>query len=112
LFTDAVSELMLNHLCQWCACWLADRIWRALRLADFFGAPLPVSREDPDWGKILRVFVIYWLLSPGSEWLSIVIGLARRHSRIYSTSMPAPVRLQLRKTWRLRASRRCASRHA
>ena len=34
----------------------------------FSGARLPVSREGPDWGKALRLLVIYRLLSPGSEW--------------------------------------------
>jgi hypothetical protein len=63
-----LSELSLAHPRQWGACWLADELWRTLRLADFFGARLPVSREDTDWEKVLRILVIYRLLSPGSEW--------------------------------------------
>ena len=63
-----LSELTLSHPRQWGACWLADHLWRALHLDDFFGARLPVSREDTDWGKVLRILVIYRLLSPGSEW--------------------------------------------
>ncbi len=63
-----LSELSLAHPRQWGACWLADQLWRTLHLDDFFGARLPVSREDTDWEKVLRILVIYRLLSPGSEW--------------------------------------------
>ncbi len=63
-----LSGLTLSHPRQWGACWLADHLWRALHLDDFFGARLPVSREDTDWEKVLRILVIYRLLSPGSEW--------------------------------------------
>jgi transposase len=63
-----LSELTLAHPRQWGACWLANELWRTLRLDDFFGARLPVSREDTDWEKVLRILVIYRLLSPGSEW--------------------------------------------
>jgi len=70
--TEAVQvrldELRLAHPRQWGACWLADHLWRTLHLDDFFGARLPVTREDTDWEKVLRVLVIYRLLSPGSEW--------------------------------------------
>lgn len=63
-----LSELTLSRPRQWGACWLADRLWHTLQLDDFFGARLPVSREDTDWEKVLRILVIYRLLSPGSEW--------------------------------------------
>lgn len=63
-----LSALTLERPRQWGACWLADELWRTLRLDDFFGARLPVSREDTDWEKVLRILVIYRLLSPGSEW--------------------------------------------
>ena len=63
-----LSELSLSHPRQWGACWLGDHLWRTLHLDDFFGARLPVSREDTDWEKVLRILVIYRLLSPGSEW--------------------------------------------
>jgi hypothetical protein len=63
-----LSELSLENPRQWGACWLGDHLWRTLRLDDFFGARLPVSREDTDWEKVLRIIVIYRLLSPGSEW--------------------------------------------
>lgn len=63
-----LSELSLAHPRQWGACWLGDQLWRTLPLDDFFGARLPVSREDTDWEKVLRILVIYRLLSPGSEW--------------------------------------------
>lgn len=63
-----LDTLRLEHPRQWGACWLADQLWRTLHLDDFFGARLPLTREDTDWEKILRILVIYRLLSPGSEW--------------------------------------------
>jgi hypothetical protein len=63
-----LDALRLEHPRQWGACWLADQLWRTLHLDDFFGARLPVSREDTDWEKVLRLLVIYRLLAPGSEW--------------------------------------------
>ena len=63
-----LEALRLEHPRQWGACWLGDQLWRNLHLDDFFGARLPVSREDTDWEKVLRVLVIYRLLAPGSEW--------------------------------------------
>jgi len=63
-----LSELSLEHPRQWGACWLGDHLWRLLHLDEFFGARLPVSREETDWEKVLRILVIYRLLSPGSEW--------------------------------------------
>ncbi len=73
-----LSELTLAHPRQWGACWLADELWRTLHLDDFFGARLPVSRENTDWEKVLRILVIYRLLSPGSEW--------RLHRHWFSTT--------------------------
>jgi hypothetical protein len=73
-----LSELSLENPRQWGACWLADQLWRTLHLDDFFGARLPVSREDTDWEKVLRILVIYRLLSPGSEW--------RLHRHWFSTT--------------------------
>ncbi len=63
-----LDELRLENPRQWGACWLGDHLWRTLHLDDFFGARLPVSREDTDWEKVLRILVIYRLLAPGSEW--------------------------------------------
>lgn len=63
-----LGELRLGHPRQWGGCWLGDHLWRALHLDGFFGARLPVSREGTDWEKVLRILVIYRLLSPGSEW--------------------------------------------
>jgi len=70
--TEAVrvrlDALRLEHPRQWGACWLGDQLWHTLHLDDFFGARLPVSREDTDWEKVLRILVLYRLLAPGSEW--------------------------------------------
>lgn len=63
-----LGELSLAHPRQWGACWLGDHLWHTLQLDEFFGARLPVSREGTDWEKVLRILVIYRLLSPGSEW--------------------------------------------
>ena len=63
-----LDQLRLENPRQWGACWLGDHLWRSLQLDDFFGARLPVSREDTDWEKVLRILVIYRLLAPGSEW--------------------------------------------
>lgn len=73
-----LSGLTLTQPRQWGACWLANELWRTLGLDDFFGARLPVSREDTDWEKVLRILVIYRLLSPGSEW--------RLHRHWFSTT--------------------------
>lgn len=63
-----LSAMSLERPRQWGACWLADTLWRQLRLDAFFGEKLGASREGTDWEKVLRVLVIYRLLSPGSEW--------------------------------------------
>ena len=63
-----LSAMSLEHPRQWGACWLADTLWRQLHLDDFFHEKLGRSREGTDWEKVLRVLVIYRLLSPGSEW--------------------------------------------
>jgi hypothetical protein len=63
-----LDALRLEHPRQWGACWLGDHLWRSLFLDDFFAARLPVTREDTDWEKVLRILTIYRLLSPGSEW--------------------------------------------
>lgn len=70
--TEAVqvrlSELRLCRPRQWGGCWLGDHLWRTLKLDGFFGARLGQSREGTDWEKVLRILVVYRLLSPGSEW--------------------------------------------
>jgi len=73
-----LHELTLSHPRQWGGCWLADELWRTLQLDDFFGARLPLNREGTDWEKVLRLLVIYRLLSPGSEW--------RLHRHWFSTT--------------------------
>jgi len=63
-----LSAMSLRRPRQWGACWLADYLWRQLQLESFFGPRLPVKREGTDWEKVLRILVIYRLVSPGSEW--------------------------------------------
>ncbi len=46
-----LDALRLERPRQWGACWLADQLWHTLHLDDFFGARLPVSRNDTDWEK-------------------------------------------------------------
>ena len=63
-----LNSLRLERPRQWGGCWLGDELWRLLGLNTFFAPLLSVSREGTDWEKILRILVIYRLLSPGSEW--------------------------------------------
>lgn len=63
-----LDAMRLERPRQWGACWLGDHLWRSLHLDDFFAARLPVTREDTDWEKVLRILTLYRLLSPGSEW--------------------------------------------
>lgn len=63
-----LSAMSLERPRQWGACWLADTLWRQLHLDLFFAGKLGASREGTEWEKVLRVLVIYRLLSPGSEW--------------------------------------------
>jgi transposase len=63
-----LAKMRLERPRQWGACWLADYFWQELNLDSFFSEHLGVSREGTDWEKVLRILVIYRLLSPGSEW--------------------------------------------
>jgi hypothetical protein len=63
-----LSALRLERPRQWGACWLADLLWRELRLDKFFAERLGDTREGTDWEKVLRALTIYRLLSPGAEW--------------------------------------------
>lgn len=63
-----LSAMRLEHPRQWGGCWLADSLWRELHLERFFEEKLGRTREGTEWEKVLRVLVIYRLLSPGSEW--------------------------------------------
>lgn len=72
LRADAVqvrlSQMRLCRPRQWGACWLGDHLWRTLELDTFFSPRLGTSREGTDWEKVLRILVLYRLISPGSEW--------------------------------------------
>jgi hypothetical protein len=63
-----LSAMTLERPRQWGACWLADRLWRQLHLERFFAERLGRTREGTEWEKVLRILVLYRLLSPGSEW--------------------------------------------
>ena len=63
-----LSGLRLSRPRQWGACWLGDHLWQTLRLDRFFAARLGATREGTDWEKVLRILVLYRLISPGSEW--------------------------------------------
>ena len=63
-----LSELQVERPRQWGACWLAQELWRQLRLDDFWRARLEVSREGTDWLEVLKTLVSYRLIAPGSEW--------------------------------------------
>ena len=63
-----LSELRLSRPRQWGACWLAVRLWEALRLDRFWAQRLGRSRKGTRWDQVLLVLVAYRLLAPGSEW--------------------------------------------
>jgi hypothetical protein len=63
-----LAALRVERPRSWGACWLADALWRDLKLDEFFAARLGGSRKGTDWEKVLRILAIYRLLSPGSEW--------------------------------------------
>ena len=63
-----LSELRLSRPRQWGACWLAVRLWEALRLDRFWAERLGRSRKGTRWDQVLLVLVAYRLLAPGSEW--------------------------------------------
>jgi hypothetical protein len=63
-----LSGLRLSRPRQWGACWLGNSLWQALRLDRFFAARLGATREGTEWEKVLRILVLYRLISPGSEW--------------------------------------------
>ena len=63
-----LAGLRLSRPRQWGACWLGDLLWRTLGLDRFFAERLERTREGTDWEQVLRVLVLYRLISPGSEW--------------------------------------------
>ena len=63
-----VDEYELTRPRQYGACWLGCELWRSLKLEEFWGPKLGVSREGTDWTSLLQVSVIYRLIAPGSEW--------------------------------------------
>ena len=63
-----LGELSVERPRQWGACWLAQELWRQLKLDDFWRERLGMSREGTDWLEVLKTLVSYRLISPGSEW--------------------------------------------
>jgi hypothetical protein len=63
-----LSEMRLCRPRQWGACWLADVLWRELRLDLFWVKRLPKSRKGTRWDHVLQVLATYRLIAPGSEW--------------------------------------------
>ena len=63
-----LNKLELHRPRQWGACWLACELWDVLRLDEFWGGKLGVTREGTRWLNVLKLLVAYRLISPGSEW--------------------------------------------
>lgn len=63
-----LSQMRLERPRQWGGCWLALQLWRELELDEFWFEHLPPSRKGTRWDEVLRILVVYRLLSPGSEW--------------------------------------------
>ncbi len=61
-------ELQLRRPRQWGACWLADHLYKELRLDQFWAQRLPPNRKGTRWDLVLQNLVTYRLLDPGSEW--------------------------------------------
>jgi len=63
-----VNRMRLQHPREWGACWLALLLWEQLKLDQYWGGKLPVSREGTRWLNVLKTLVCYRLIRPGSEW--------------------------------------------
>jgi transposase len=63
-----VDQYELARPRQYGACWLGCELWRSLKLDEFWGPKLGLSREGTDWTSLLQVSAIYRLIAPGSEW--------------------------------------------
>jgi hypothetical protein len=76
-----LHELQVHRLRQWGACWLACQLGDQLEL-EAYGAPrLPPRRKGSRWRHVLKAWVCYRLIDPGSEW--------RWHRRWYEHSAMA-----------------------
>lgn len=73
-----LKQFRIERPRQWGACWVALTAWNLLKLSEFWGGRLPVSREGTHWLNVLITLVIYRLIDPGSEW--------RLHRQWYSQS--------------------------
>jgi len=73
-----LKQFRIERPRQWGACWVALTAWKLLKLSEFWGSRLPVSREGTHWLNVLITLVIYRLIDPGSEW--------RLHRQWYSQS--------------------------
>jgi hypothetical protein len=63
-----LAELSVHRPRQWGACWLALRLWRELRLDEFWAQRLTPSHKGTRWDQVLAVLAVYRLIAPGSEW--------------------------------------------
>ena len=63
-----LGELEVERPRQWGACWLANELWRQLKLDDFWRERLGLSREGTDWLEGLKTLGSDRLSAPGSEW--------------------------------------------
>ena len=63
-----LHEYRLSGARQYGACWLAQELWKTLKLDEFWKGCLGRSREGTDWARLLEVSVAYRLIQPGSEW--------------------------------------------
>ena len=63
-----LSGLQLRRPRQWGACWLACELWDRLELDAFWSTRLRPSRKGTRWLNVLKTWVAYRLIDPGSEW--------------------------------------------
>ena len=63
-----LDRLRLERPRPWGACWLAMELWGRLELDAFWAPRLPVSRKGTAWLHVLKTWVAYRWIAPGSEW--------------------------------------------
>jgi len=63
-----MAELTLRRCRAFGDCWLALRLWRELRLDQFWAEHFARQEGDVAWEQVLAILAINRLVAPGSEW--------------------------------------------
>jgi hypothetical protein len=73
-----ISSLSVQRPREFGACWLGNRLWQELGLAECFSAVLHDRRGSVEWAKVIELLVVNRLVAPESE-----LGV---HQRWYATT--------------------------